>query len=162
MPIARHSTSSRSRRARDRLSEPLGARKAIAAAVCFRRRDRELQFRLVRTSDGGRWTFPSGPPGLDETLHQAAAREAAEKAGVSGVVAEKPLTEYRYGRRGDDLATAFLLAVQSAAPYGGSGRNPTWFDLRAARQKLADGRDGEHARELQRVLQLAEHELQER
>ncbi len=71
------------------------------------------------------------------------------------------MTEYRYGRRGDDLATAFLLAVQSAAPYGGSGRNPRWFDLPTPRQKLADGRDGEHARELQRVLQLAEHELQE-
>ncbi|MDP8968812.1 MAG: hypothetical protein M3N04_09450 [Actinomycetota bacterium] len=72
------------------------------------------------------------------------------------------MTEYRYGRRGDDLATAFLPAVQSVAPYGGSDGNPTWFDLPTARQKLADGRDGAHVRELQRVLQLAEHELQER
>lgn len=115
----------------------------------------------MRTSDGERWTFPSGAAALDEALHQVAAREAAEKAGVIGVVAEKPLAVYCHGRRGDDLATAFLLAVQSAAPYGGSGRNPAWFDLPTARQRLADGRDPEQAREMAHVLQLAERELQE-
>ena len=131
----------------------------IAAAVCFRRRDRRLQFRLVRTSDGERWTFPSGPPAPDETLDQAATREAAERAGVSGVIAETPLTEYRYGRRADDLAAAYLLAVQSVAPYGGGGLAPAWFDLPTTLQKLAEGRDAEDARELQRVLRIAEDEL---
>ncbi len=157
--MARHPLS-RSRRARDRLSDPVSGPKPIAAAVCFRRREHNLQFRLVRTRDGERWTFPKGPLRLDETLAQAAAREAAEKAGVIGVVAEQPLTEYRHARRADDLAAAFLLAVQSAAPSDGGGYNATWFDPTTTRAKLAEGRDPGQARELQRVIEVAEHELQ--
>lgn len=151
----------RSRRARDRLSEPVGGPQPIAAAVCFRRRDGQLQFRLVRTRDGGRWTFPNGPTQLHELLPQAAAREAAGRAGVTGVVAEQPLAEYRQGRRADDLATAFLLAVQSAAPTAGQGDDPTWFDLSTAREKLAENREPIEAEELQRVIGAAEHELED-
>jgi 8-oxo-dGTP pyrophosphatase MutT (NUDIX family) len=145
---------------RDRLAEPVGGPKLTVAAICFRRRDRDLQFRLVRTSDGERWTFPHGQPKLQETAPQTAAREAADDAGVTGVVGEQPLAEYRYGRRADDVATAFLLAVQSAAPYGAHGRNPTWFDSATTHEKLAEGRAGEQAQELQRVLQIAVDELQ--
>ena len=47
------------------------------------------------------------------------------------------------------LATAFLLAVQSAGPTGGAGRNPTWSDLAPARERLHDGRADDEARELQ-------------
>lgn len=153
---------SRSRRARDRLSEPVTGPKLIAAAVCFRRRDLQLQVRLVRTRDGERWTFPNGTPQADEQLHRAAAREAADKAGVTGVVAEKPLTEYRYARRAEDLAAAFLLAVQSSAPSAPHGHDPTWFDLPTTREKLAENRDHAAARELHRVIELAERELEER
>lgn len=150
--------SSRSRRARDRLSEPLAAR-PVAVAVCFRRRERQLQFRLVRTADGERWTFPGGSADVSEALPQAALREASEKAGVIGVIVERPLTEFRYARRHDDIATAFLLAVQSTAPLGGAGRRPTWFDLATARERLAEGRSPEDAGELQRVLDAAEERL---
>ncbi|HEV2785926.1 MAG TPA: NUDIX domain-containing protein [Solirubrobacteraceae bacterium] len=154
--------SSRSRSARDRLSEPVGGPKAVAVAVCFRRRDRQLQFRLVRTSDGERWTFPGGSLRLAEVPTQAAAREASEKAGVTGVIVEQPLTEFRYARRTDDVATAFLLAVQSTAPFGGEGRNPTWFDLQTSRERLAEGRKPAEAAELQRVIDVAEEQLRER
>jgi 8-oxo-dGTP pyrophosphatase MutT (NUDIX family) len=155
-------TSRRSRRARDRLAAPVGGSKITVAAICFRRRDEDLQFRLVRTTDGRRWTFPKGHPNLDETPLQTAAREAAEQAGVTGVVDETPLTEYGYGRRTDDIATAFLLAVQSTAPYGGSGRQATWFDLAATRERLAEERHGELAGELQGVIEIAAHRLQDK
>ena len=158
--MARNFTS-RSRRARDRLTEPVSAPKLIAAAVCFRRRDGRLQFRLVRTRDGERWTFPNGPPRVDELLAQAAAREAAERAAVTGVVAEQPLTEYRHARRADDLAAAFLLAVQSSAPSAGGGHDPTWFDLATTRERLAENRDADAALELQRVIEIAERELED-
>lgn len=150
---------SRSRRARDRLSEPVGGPKLIASAVCFRRRGDQLLFRLVRTGDGERWTFPSGPLQGDETLPQAAARAADGKAGVTGVVAEQPLTEFRHARRSDDRAAAFLLAVQSTAPSVGEGRDPTWCDPETAREKLTEGRDPDHALEYQRVIEVAEQEL---
>ncbi|MFP5361395.1 MAG: NUDIX domain-containing protein [Thermoleophilia bacterium] len=150
-----------SRRARDRLSEPVAGPRPVAAAVCFRRRDQQLQFRLIRTRDGERWTFPNGGPEAHETPSQAAAREAAQEAGVTGVIAERPLTEYRHGRRGDDLATAFLLAVQSSAPFAGAGRDPTWFNLEHTLEKLAENRDLAAAAELQRVVELAERELED-
>ncbi|HVF78240.1 MAG TPA: NUDIX domain-containing protein [Solirubrobacteraceae bacterium] len=151
-----------SRRAGDRRSEPFGEPKPTAAAVCFRRRDGQVQVRLVRTRDGERWTFPNGPSRADETLPQAAAREAAERAGVTGVVSERPLTEYRLGRRSDDLAAAFLIAVQSIAPSVERGHDPTWCDLATARAKLAEGREPGPQHELQRVIELAEHELEDR
>lgn len=113
----------------------------------------------MRTRDGQRWTFPNGPRRPAETLVQAVAREAADKAGVIGVVVEQPLTEYRGARREDDLATAFLLAVQSTGPSGGTGSHATWFDLPTTRDKLAEGRDPDQARELQRVIEIAEQQL---
>ena len=154
--------SSRSRRARDRLAEPVGGAKPVAVAVCFRRRDRRLQFRLVRSGDGARWTFPGGSLRLAETPTRAAAREASEKAGVIGVIVEQPLAEFRHGRRSDDVATAFLLAVQSTAPSGAEGRNPTWFDLEATRERLSEGRAPDEAAELQRVIDVAAERLRER
>ena len=159
--MSRDPSGRRSRRARDRLAAPVGGSSVTIATVCFRRRDDDLQFRVVRTGDGERWTFPNGYPDFGETPAQTAARVAADQAGVTGVVLERPLTEYRYGRRGDDVATAFLLAVQSTAPYGGGGREATWFDLAATRERLAEGRDGERAGELQRVISLAAHQLQD-
>lgn len=159
MLISRHPRGSRTRRARDLLSEPVGTTRPVAAAVCFRRRERQLQFRLVRTRDGQGWTFPNGPRRPAETLVQAVAREAADKAGVIGVVVEQPLTEYRVARRDDDLATAFLLAVQSTGPSRGDGSDPTWFDLQTTRDKLAEGRDPDQARELQRVIEVAAQQL---
>lgn len=150
-----------SRRARDRLSDPVSGPRPIAAAVCFRRREQQLQFRLIRTRDGARWTFPNGSAEAHETPPQAAAREAAEEAGVTGVIAEHPLTEYRHARRGDDVATAFLLAVQSSAPFAGAGRDPTWFNLEHTRAKLAENRDPAAAAELQRVIEVAERELED-
>ncbi|HWC24967.1 MAG TPA: NUDIX domain-containing protein [Solirubrobacteraceae bacterium] len=159
--MAQGSLGSLLRQARSRANAPVGAPRRTAAALCFRRRERRLQFRLVRSRDGERWTFPNGPQRPEETLAQAAAREAADKAGVSGVVDDRPLTEYRHARRADDLAAAFLLAVQSAAPSAAAGRSPTWFDAATTHEKLAEGRDAAQARELQRVVEIAEDELRD-
>jgi 8-oxo-dGTP pyrophosphatase MutT (NUDIX family) len=140
----------------------------IAAAVCFRRRDGRTQFLLVRTSDGARWTFPKGQQEAGETLAEAAAREAGEEAGAVGaIVGDKLLARYRHqpSRRAghaDDLVVAFLLEVQSAGRSGEPGRDPTWFDFETTREKLAEGRDAFHARELQRVLEAAARAVQRR
>jgi len=56
--------------------------------------------------------------------------------------------------------TAFLLAVQRAGPSSERDRDPTWFDLRIARDKLAEGRETVYAQELERVLAAAERRLQ--
>ena len=53
------------------------------AAVCYRLKDDEPEFLLVRTRSG-RWTFPKGGVDGDATNAEAAAREAYEEAGVKG------------------------------------------------------------------------------
>ena len=50
----------------------------IAAAVCYRPRN---EFCVVQTKDGKRWTFPKGHRRKDETLPEAAGREALEEPG---------------------------------------------------------------------------------
>src|SRR5215470_8372999 len=73
------------------------------AAVCYRIRDENIEFLLVRTG-GGRWTFPKGgvEPGL--THAQAAALEAFEEAGVHGRIEEISFARY-VRRRGQDSTT---------------------------------------------------------
>ena len=144
---------SRLRRARDRLSEPVGAPEATVAAICFRRRPSGTQVRLIRSADGERWTFPNAPQKPGQAGAEAAAAAAARQAGVEGVVADTHFATFRHSRRADDVAAAFLLAVQSVAPFTDPGRAPEWFDLSAAHEQLSEGRDPADAQELQQVLQ---------
>ena len=54
------------------------------AAVCYRRRGPSVEFLLVNTNGGGKWTFPKGDPESYLSHGQAAEREAWEEAGVRG------------------------------------------------------------------------------
>jgi 8-oxo-dGTP pyrophosphatase MutT (NUDIX family) len=112
-----------------------------------------LEFLLVRTRTGARWTFPKGGREPGETLAEAAAREAIEEAGAAGRVAGEALAQYRY--RGDVVA-AFLLVVEDDGLGAEPGRDPTWLGLEAAHSRLAEGRDGAFAEEMERVLLAAE------
>src|SRR5262252_5428446 len=105
------------------------------AAVCYRIRNRKIEFLLVQTR-GGRWTFPKGSaePGL--TPAQAAALEAFEEAGVHGRMEEASFARYvrrkRRASQRDAMATdvvfnAHLCEVLWLGPAQESGRNPTWF-----------------------------------
>ena len=47
------------------------------AAVCYRRRGPAVEFLLVNTNGGGKWTFPKGAPEARLSHSQAAEREAA-------------------------------------------------------------------------------------
>ncbi len=53
------------------------------AAVCYRRRGLSVEFLLVNTNGGNKWTFPKGDPELSLSHCQAAEREAWEEAGVA-------------------------------------------------------------------------------
>lgn len=94
-----------------------------------------------------------------QALSETATAAASRQAGVSGVVEDDPFTEFRYGRRKEDVAVAFLLAVQSVAPSGEPGRDPTWCDLPTAGLRMAEARADAEAQEMQRVLLLVEQEL---
>jgi len=132
------------------------------AAVCYRvRKDPRnnahrdaIEFLLVRTRGGGRWTFPKGSaePGL--THAQAAALEAFEEAGVHGRIEEASFARYRRRRsHGEDRASkagekgiavnAHLCEVLRLSPPQESKRDRTWFSVEDARQRLQEGRGKE-------------------
>ncbi len=127
----------------------------VVAAVPVRPRAAGgLEFLLVRTSNGARWTFPKGGCESGEMPAEAAAREAVEESGASGRIVGEPLAEYRYG---DDLVTAFLLLVEATEAPEEAVRKPRWFGLEAARSRLAEGHDGSFGEEMERVLLAAQH-----
>ncbi len=143
-----------------RLARALGAiagRRRVAAAVCVRGEGRRLEFALVTTRDGERWTFPKGHREPGETLAAAAAREAAEEGGLIGRVDRQRLLAYRYPARGgrDVLVTAHLLHVSEVGPPAEDFRRLVWCDGAGARRRLAEGREPFYAAELGRVLDAA-------
>lgn len=130
----------------------------VAAAICYRTRRNDLEFLLVRTSDGRRWTFPKGHVEVGETLPAAAAREAKEEAGVRGRLDPEPVTSYRYpdARIGARDVTAYLLAVQDQRSPAERHRKPKWGDKRRTLQRLVKNRAEEFGYEHERVLAAAE------
>lgn len=137
---------------------------AVAAAVPVRRREAGgLEFLLVRTSNGERWTFPKGGVERGESMSEAAAREAREEAGVAGRVGTGPLGVYRYApsRNGSDEVTAFLLEVTRHGLTAERGRDPTWLGFEAARSRLAQGRDAGYGEGMERILRAAQEQSAE-
>jgi 8-oxo-dGTP pyrophosphatase MutT (NUDIX family) len=133
---------------------PAAARRRVAAAVPVRPRAAGgVEFLLVCTSDGERWTFPKGGCEPGETLSQAAAREAAEEAGAAGRIGREPIAQYVYG---EDVVTAFVLEVNCIHEPAERARDPSWFGFEAARNKLAEGRPPGFAAEMERVLLAAQ------
>ena len=137
----------------------IALRPSIAAAVPVRRRDAGgLEFLVVRTSQGGRWTFPKGRVEPGETASAAAAREAAEEAGVEGTIVAEPLGVYRYApaRDGVDDVTAYLLVVERDGLSAEAGRDPTWLGFEAARSHLVEGRDAGYGEQMERIMLAAQ------
>ncbi len=131
------------------------------AAVCYRVREGEPEFLLVRTRNG-HWTFPKGRVGQDATNAHAAAREAYEEAGVRGSVDSTPFFSYRHckpGRLGSRrqvvLVDAHLCKVKHLAPPLEEYRDPTWFSVPKAKRRLRKFRTPEFAAEVVGVIDRA-------
>jgi 8-oxo-dGTP pyrophosphatase MutT (NUDIX family) len=143
-----------------------------AAAVCYRVCARGIEFLLVRTGSGVRWTFPKGSaePGL--THAQAAALEAFEEAGVHGRIEEASFARYvrreRGARKSDarsgkrEVAVyAHLCEVSRLSPPKESRRNRTWFSVDDARHRLREGRNSADGAEFVRVIDRAVVRIQQ-
>lgn len=132
------------------------------AAVCYRVNGRGVEFLLVQTRKR-RWTFPKGgvEPGL--TNAQTAALEAFEEAGVHGWMEEEPFARYIRRKRGDlhgpaarrIVVHAHLCQVSWLGPPQEARRNPTWFSLEKAKQRLQQDRRLDDGAEFARVLDRA-------
>lgn len=133
------------------------------AAVCYRRRAGELEFLLVNTNGGNKWTFPKGSPETRLSHSQAAEREALEEAGAIGIIEPRHFHLYIHskgvfwqpGGVQEYVVKAFLMEVQQLAKCAEEGRNPTWFSVAEAHRVLAKGREVKYAAEMQAVLQRA-------
>lgn len=145
-------------------------RSEVVAAVCYRVRGRRIEFLLVRTKGGGRWTFPKGHVKTNEGEKpwEAAAREAREEAGAIGYPRRTPVAHYRYpggslNTGGEHEVAAYMLEVVSQEPPEETFRQPSWFTPSEARQRLAEGgREPIYVAEHERVLRAAAEALGDR
>jgi 8-oxo-dGTP pyrophosphatase MutT (NUDIX family) len=133
------------------------------AAVCYRRVNSRLEFLLVHTNGGNKWTFPKGAPEPRLSHSQAAEREAREEAGAIGAIEPRHFHIYVHSKgvfwqpRGvqEYVVKAFLMEVRKTREPEEDNRNPTWFDADKARIILAKGREVKYAHELQTVIDRA-------
>ena len=133
------------------------------AAVCYRVRG-EIEFLLVRTRSGGRWTFPKGGVELGLTPAQVAALEAFEEAGVHGRIEQTSFARYVSRKSGKSkrscvptelIVHAYLCEVLRLARPKEPGRDRTWFSAEEARRQLRQGRDTNGALALANVIEKA-------
>jgi 8-oxo-dGTP pyrophosphatase MutT (NUDIX family) len=138
------------------------------AAVCFRRRGPSVEFLLVNTNGGNKWTFPKGCTDARLSHSQAAAREALEEAGAVGVIEPHHFHLYLHSKGvfwqpsgvQEFVVKAFLMEITRLQAPGETMRNPTWFDAGEARKILAKGREVKYAAELQAVIDRALERIQ--
>ncbi len=131
------------------------------AAVCYRVRDGEIEFLLVKTR-AGRWTFPKGRIEDDATRAAAAAREAYEEAGVHGHVEPLPFTTYLHSkaphvraRHAEVPVDAHLCEVRALVEPEEAYRTPTWFTAEKTKRRLHEARRPHYGAELERVVDHA-------
>jgi 8-oxo-dGTP pyrophosphatase MutT (NUDIX family) len=133
------------------------------AAVCYRRRGASIEFLLVNTNGGNKWTFPKGAPESNMSHSQAAEREAWEEAGAHGHIEPQHFHIYVHSKGvfwkppgvQEFAIKAFLMEVEQAGQPQEGMRNPTWFSSEDAKKILAKGREVKYARELQAVVDRA-------
>jgi 8-oxo-dGTP pyrophosphatase MutT (NUDIX family) len=137
------------------------------AAICYRRTGDAVEFLLVNTNGGAKWTFPKGAPERSMSHSQAAAREAFEEAGARGEIEPRHFHLYLYSKGvfwrppgvREFVVKAFLMEVQQTGHSHEPDRNPTWFLPENARKMLAKGREVKYAKEMQSVVDRALEEI---
>ena len=80
----------------------------------------------------GQWAFPGGFVDMDEELEDAAARELAEEAGLTGVKLQQLHTFGRCGRdpRGRNITVAFIgITKENKIKSGDDAAEAKWFDI---------------------------------
>ena len=106
------------------------------AAICYRRRGSAIEFLLVNTNGGNKWTFPKGSTDPRLSHSQAAEREAAEEAGAIGTIESHHFHLYLHSKgvfwqpRGvqELVVKAFLMEIHQMRRPDESNRKPTWVN----------------------------------
>jgi 8-oxo-dGTP pyrophosphatase MutT (NUDIX family) len=138
------------------------------AAVCYRRRGSAVEFLLVNTNGGNKWTFPKGSTDARLSHSQAAEREAAEEAGAIGTIEPRHFHLYLHskgvfwqpGGVQEFVVKAFLMQVHQTRRPEEPNRKPTWFSPDEAKRRLAKGREVKYSREFEAVIERAMERIQ--
>jgi 8-oxo-dGTP pyrophosphatase MutT (NUDIX family) len=138
------------------------------AAVCYRKQGEVVEFLLVNTNGGNKWTFPKGSPDARLSHSQAAEREAAEEAGALGTIEPRHFHLYIHskgvfwqpGGVQEFVVKAFLMEIHQLRRADEPMRHPTWFSPEEARQRLVKGREVKYAHELESVIAHALDRIQ--
>jgi 8-oxo-dGTP pyrophosphatase MutT (NUDIX family) len=133
------------------------------AAICYRRRGSAIEFLLVNTNGGNKWTFPKGSTDPRLSHSQAAEREAAEEAGAIGTIEPRHFHLYLHskgvfwqaGGAQEFVVKAFLMEIHQMRRPDESNRKPTWVSSEDAKRRLAKGREVKYLRELETVIDRA-------
>ncbi|HEX4784558.1 MAG TPA: NUDIX domain-containing protein [Candidatus Sulfotelmatobacter sp.] len=138
------------------------------AAICYRRRGAAIEFLLVNTNGGNKWTFPKGSTAPDLSHSQAAEREAVEEAGALGTIEPRHFHLYLHskgvfwqpGGVQEFVIKAFLMEVHQMRRPDEGNRRPSWVSPAEAKRRLAKGREVKYARELEAVIDRALERIQ--
>jgi 8-oxo-dGTP pyrophosphatase MutT (NUDIX family) len=133
------------------------------AAICYRRRGSTIEFLLVNTNGGNKWTFPKGSTDARLSHSQAAEREAAEEAGAVGTIEPRHFHLYLHSKgvfwqpRGaqEFIVKAFLMEIHQTHRPDEPNRKPTWVSPEEAKRRLAKGREVKYFREVEAVIDRA-------
>ena len=138
------------------------------AAICYRRRGSAIEFLLVNTNGGNKWTFPKGSTDARLSHSQAAEREAAEEAGAIGTIEPHHFHLYLHskgvfwqpGGVQELVVKAFLMEIHQMRRPDESNRKPTWVSPDDAKRRLSKGREVMYSRELEAVIDRAMERIQ--
>ena len=114
------------------------ARVPQVCVVPFRRFGDGTAFCLITSLRRRLWIFPKGTINGDESLHEAALKEAREEAGLHGRIIGPPLGRYMDSKRGAVLdVTVLLMEVERSDPvWQEDARLRCWIDGRGALRLL--------------------------
>jgi 8-oxo-dGTP pyrophosphatase MutT (NUDIX family) len=138
------------------------------AAICYRRRGNGVEFLLVNTNGGNKWTFPKGSTEARLSHSQAAEREAAEEAGAIGTIEPRHFHLYLHskgvfwqpGGVQEFVVKAFLMEIHQMRRPDEANRKPTWVSPEEAKRRLAKGREVKYFHELEAVIDRALERIQ--
>lgn len=106
-----------------------------AGAVVFRKRDSQVHYLVVSSSDGINWVVPKGHIDTGESPEIAALRELAEEAGVLGEIVAS-LSARDFVKTGKAARVQFFLVRETGSTESIENRTIHWEDETAARQLL--------------------------
>lgn len=115
------------------------------AALCWREHKRRVEILLITSRGTGRWVPPKGWPMNGLTPAEAAAQEAWEEAGVTGITSNRAAGVYSYIKPLDEtnmpcLAMVFPLKVTTIHPDWPekTQRKRRWFSVKKAASKVGE------------------------